>query len=76
MELFKVVGILGAILYGVYVMLRRARVDKTLAELNRKDRSEEDKEIGKLTQEVEDAKIRYNNSRREFDQSDNSGGGS
>lgn len=67
MDYLKSLGVLGAILYVAYIMLRRARTDKIIQNLKRKDRTEELKEIARLTKEIEDAKINYANSRSEYD---------
>lgn len=62
-ELLSLAGILAAILYAVKLMMGRARSDATLAEMNKeaqaKKKEAHQKEIEKLTQEIEDAKIDY-----------------
>jgi len=60
-------GLIALILYLAYVMINRAKADKVLADLKRKDRSEELKAIAKAEQELKNAQIRYSNSRREYD---------
>lgn len=67
MELLQAGGVIGAILYVVYYFIRRAKVDGVLSDLNRKDRTEEDKEIDRTTKELADAKVKYSDARRKLD---------
>lgn len=55
------------LLYFLYALVLGVRRDRVLAELRRKDRSEEIAQIAKATQEIANAKIRYDNARREYD---------
>jgi predicted nucleic acid-binding protein len=64
--LYSIGGIV-AILYGAYYLLRSSRADKALAELKRKDRSEELVAIALAQKELENAKINYSKSRAEYD---------
>lgn len=65
----------GALLLVKY-LFNRAKADSVLASLNpRKDHSEEDKELGRLEQEVKDAKIKYDNARRDLSRNESGPGG-
>lgn len=58
-------GVVGTILY----FLRQYQSNKVLANLSRSDRTKEQDEIAALTQEVQDAKITYANTRVELNNS-------
>lgn len=60
-------GVLGVFLYGAYIMIRKAKVDGIISKLVPKDRRQELETIAILTQEVKNAKIAYDNSRRQLD---------
>lgn len=66
-EVLYSLGGLGAILYVAYVMIRKAKVESIIAKLEPRDNRKELEEIAVLTQEVVDAKIKYENARRDVD---------
>lgn len=59
-------GIIAATLYFAYVMIQRAKRDKVIGNLkvkSPKEREAEAAELAKLTQEVENAQIKYRTAR-------------
>ncbi len=58
----------------IYTMVFRSKADKVLAELQRKDRTDETKEIARLEQEILDAKVNLAHARSKYDKSQPKGG--
>lgn len=58
---------IGGALYALYALIMGVRRDRVLAQLKRKERTDELVAIAKATQEIESAKINYAKSRTELD---------
>jgi hypothetical protein len=67
MEYLYSLGVIGSILYVAYILMARAKADKVIAELRRKDRSEEHEAIIRAQKDLENAEIVYRNARAEYD---------
>lgn len=70
-QILASLGIIGLILYVVNYMMGRAKTDAIISDLKlaakRKEREEFEKNLIQAQKELEDAKIEYNNSRRNLD---------
>lgn len=64
-----------AALYLVYAFIRKTQANAVLAKLQLKNHEKDAEELGRLAQEVKNAKIKYSDARRDYDTFLNSQGG-